>query len=113
MELKIEANTPVRFEDKVAMVPGEVTRERIVKNEGGSVSVLAFDKDAVIEHKSPSVEIVSVIEGSVKIIIDAKEHVLKVGDHLLMLPDTAHKAVALEPSRIVMVRLHTAATIGK
>jgi quercetin dioxygenase-like cupin family protein len=81
---------------------GSIVSRTLVKNDGGSLTVLALDAgQAISTHTVPHEAFVLVLDGEGSFTVGAKEHRVATG-HLLHLPATVPHAVAA-PVRFKML----------
>lgn len=106
METQFKVNTPVRLGSDIEFEPGRVTRLDFVKNDSGSVSILAFDAGVGIEpHAVPYDVMVQVVEGAFEFNVDGTLQYLKKHDVMIMPAMTVHSVkAAMEPSKLLLSR---------
>lgn len=106
METQEEIKTPVRLSGELDYKDGDVIAKNILSNNNGSVTLLAFDYNAMIaRHQVDADVLVSVIEGSVEFEIDDQRHKLDTGDSIIMPANTPHTVIALSKAKVVLTRI--------
>lgn len=87
-----------RLVDLIAVQPGAVVSKTLVDRPTGTVTLFAFDKgQRLSEHTAPFDALVTVLQGSVDIILDSVHHVLAAGEAIVMPAGAVHAVDALEP----------------
>lgn len=107
MRTQEEIKTPINLRNELDYKAGDVVAKDIVSNDNGSVTLLAFDYNAMISRHSVNCDVlVSVIEGSVEFEVEDQRHKLDTGDSMVMPANTPHTVVALEKAKVVLTRLN-------
>ena len=91
----------------VSYQEGSVISRTLIKEEKGTITLFAFDKDqALSEHTVNFDAMVNVLDGEAEIIIDGKPFRLKTGDMIIMPANKPHavKAVAQFKMLLVMIK---------
>jgi quercetin dioxygenase-like cupin family protein len=84
---------PVELASLVTYQTGAVVSRTLVKKNGGTVTVFAFDQgQALSEHTAPFDAIVQVLDGEVELVIGGKKVPAKPG-HTVLLPANVPHAV--------------------
>jgi quercetin dioxygenase-like cupin family protein len=82
---------PVELVNLVAYQDGGIVSRTLVKKNGGTVTVFAFDKgQALSEHTAPFDAIVQVLDGEVELVIGGKKVPAKAGQTVLMPSGVPH-----------------------
>lgn len=98
---------PLSLKELVAYQEGAVVSRTLVDEEGGTVTVFAFDEgQGLSEHTAPYDALVIAIEGKVDIKISGKDFHLNEGEIIIMPVNKPHalKAVTRFKMILVMVR---------
>ena len=78
----------------------------LLKNAGGTITLFAFDAgEGLSEHKTPYDAFVSVVEGSVRILIADREHSLHAGDSIVLPADVPHTVDAVTRFKMLLVMI--------
>lgn len=106
MKTQEEIKTPLKLKDELRYKDGEVVSKNVFSNDNGSVTLLAFDKGAMLaRHSVESDVMVYVIEGQVEFEIeDQRQHLLS-GNSILMPADTPHTVLALDRAKVLLIRI--------
>lgn len=91
----------------VQYAAGSVVSRTITKNDTGTITLFAFDKDqGLSEHSAPFDAMVNVIDGEAEVIIGGKSHFLKGGQSIVMPANIPHalKATAQFKMLLVMIK---------
>jgi quercetin dioxygenase-like cupin family protein len=92
----------MRLEELVAYQPGAIVSRIVLKRDGGSVTVFAFDAGQSLgEHTVPHAALVHVLDGDAEITVGGTVHRLRSG-HMVELPANIPHAV-MAPDRFKMV----------
>jgi len=87
-----------RLVDLIAVQPGAVVSKTLIERPTGTVTLFAFDKGQKLsEHAAPFDALVTVLQGSVDIILGGVHHPLTAGDAIVMPAGVVHAVDALEP----------------
>lgn len=82
--------------------------KNIFENSQGGVSLLAFKAgQSLAEHLAPAEVMVYVIEGEVKFTMLDQPHVIKAGEFMLMGEGVRHSVVALDDSKVILVKIRS------
>ena len=98
---------PLKLKELVAYQDGAVVSRTLVDEEGGTVTVFAFDEgQRLSEHTAPFDALVVALEGKVDIRISGKDFHLNEGEIIIMPANKPHalKAVTRFKMILVMVR---------
>jgi len=78
----------------------------ISRNEKGNLTLFAFDKGQNLsEHSAPYDAIIQVLDGSGKIIIDKKAHIVKAGQLIIMPANIPHAIEANERFKMLLIMI--------
>lgn len=106
MKTQEEIKTSFRLAGQLDFKAGEVVTKEVFSNANGSVTLLAFDKGAMLaRHQSPADVLVYVIEGAVEFEVDDTRQELKAGDSILLPSSTPHTVLALDRTRVLLTRI--------
>ncbi len=84
----------------------KVQFRNIFSNANGGVVLVGFKKGQKLDtHVAPAELMVNVIEGEIEFTILDKPHVLHTGEFLLLGQDVAHSVVALQDSKLMLVKV--------
>lgn len=82
---------------------GSIVSRQLVKNEGGNVTLFAFDKGQELsEHTAPFDALVEVLDGEVEIRISGQPYHLKTGEAILMPANEPHGLKALSAFKMLL-----------
>lgn len=94
----------------VEVADGAVVSRTLMKTEGGTVTVFAFDGgQSLSEHTAPFDALVQVLEGTLAVTIDGRAHSLAAGDAVLMPADIPHGVNAPSKVKWMLVMLKSGA----
>ncbi len=96
-----------RAAELVAYQDGSIVSRTVLKNEGGSVTLFAFDKSQIIsEHSVPYDAVVFVLDGEAEIQVGGAKNSLGPGSLLIMPANVPHavKATAKFKMLLTMVK---------
>lgn len=86
-----------RLVDLIAVQPGAVVSKTLIELATGTVTLFAFDQGQKLsEHTAPFDALVTVVQGSIDIILDGVHHTLTAGDAIVMPAGAVHAVDALE-----------------
>jgi quercetin dioxygenase-like cupin family protein len=95
---------PVELVNLVAYQDGGIVSRTLVKKNGGTVTVFAFDKgQALSEHTAPFDAIVQVLDGEVELIIGGKKVPAKAGQTVLMPSGVPHSVNASSKFKMLLI----------
>lgn len=87
-----------RLVDLIAVQLGAVVSKTLIELPTGTVTLFAFDQGQKLsEHTAPFDALVTVMQGSIDIILDGVHHTLTAGDAIVMPAGAVHAVDALEP----------------
>jgi quercetin dioxygenase-like cupin family protein len=97
---------PIRAMDLIDYQKDAVVSREILKCNGGSVTVFAFDQaEGLSEHTVPHEAVVHVLEGEFEISIAGKAMVVREGEMLIMPANKPHAVKALQNSKMILVMI--------
>jgi quercetin dioxygenase-like cupin family protein len=96
----------INFLDDIAYQKGSVVSKSILKNDGGTVTLFAFDsKQELSKHSTPFDALFQCVEGFFSITIANETHSIK-KDELILLPaNIPHSVVAEESSKCLLIMI--------
>jgi quercetin dioxygenase-like cupin family protein len=95
---------PVELANLVAYQDGGVVSRTLVKKNGGTVTVFAFDQgQALSEHTAPFDAIVQVLDGEVELVIGGKKVPAKAGQTVLMPSGIPHAVNATTKFKMLLI----------
>ena len=95
---------PVELVNLVAYQDGGIVSRTLVKKNGGTVTVFAFDKgQALTEHTAPFDAIVQVLDGDVELVIGGKKVPAKAGQTVLMPSGVPHSVNASSKFKMLLI----------
>ena len=90
----------------ISIAEGGVVSKQFIKNEGGNVTLFAFDKgQGLSEHTAPFDAIVQIVEGKAEVSIDGKKHIVGEGEMILMPANIPHALQATEAFKMCLIML--------
>lgn len=106
METKVEVKTPLRLADELTYGKEEILNKPVIGGNGGSVTLLAFDKGTMIaRHQADADVMVYVLEGAIEFEVEDQRQHLTAGNALVMPPNTPHTVLALEKSKVLLTKI--------
>jgi quercetin dioxygenase-like cupin family protein len=101
---------PVELASLVAYQDGGVVSRTLVKKNGGTVTVFAFDQgQALSEHTAPFDAIVQVLDGDVELVIGGNKVSAKAGQTVLMPAGIPHAVNATTKFKMVLIMVRESA----
>jgi quercetin dioxygenase-like cupin family protein len=101
---------PVELINLVAYQDGGVVSRTLVKKNGGTVTVFAFDKgQSLSEHTAPFDAIVQVLDGEVELVIGGKKVPAKGGQTVLMPSGIPHAVNATTKFKMLLIMVRESA----
>ena len=92
--------------DKVDYAEGSVVSKIIIRNQRGSITLFAFDKDEFLsEHTTPYDAIVQVLDGKGQVSIDGVNYDLVAGESIIMPADIRHAVHATERFKMLLTMI--------
>jgi quercetin dioxygenase-like cupin family protein len=100
----LPAAEPVDLAAQVAYQQGGVVSRTLVKKNGGTVTVFAFDQgQALSEHTAPFDAIVQVLDGEVELVIGGKQVPARAGQTVLMPANIPHAVNATTRFKMLLI----------
>ncbi|UCF71212.1 MAG: cupin domain-containing protein [candidate division WOR-3 bacterium] len=94
------------LKDLVEYAANSIVSREIVKSQGGSVTVFAFDQgQGLSEHTAPFDALVYNIEGEGEITISGTKHTLSAGDLIIMPAHEPHALLATSKFKMLLVMI--------
>jgi quercetin dioxygenase-like cupin family protein len=101
---------PVELATLVAYQKGGVVSRTLVKKDGGTVTVFAFDEgQALSEHTAPFDAIVQVLDGEAELVIGGKKVSVKAGQTVLMPANIPHAVNATTKFKMLLTMVRESA----
>ncbi len=83
--------------------PGGIVSKIITKNQGGNLTLFAFDNgQSLSEHTAPFDAVVQVVEGTGEFIIGGVSHLVKAGEMLIMPANEPHAVKAFGSFKMLL-----------
>lgn len=99
----IEKGVVVKLKEEVEYQKGQIVSKTLVQNEAVSLTLFAFEKgEEISTHAAGGDALVTVLEGTGKIIIDGKEFVLNEGESIVMPKDVPHAVYGQERFKMLL-----------
>jgi quercetin dioxygenase-like cupin family protein len=96
----IEITTLVNYSEAA------VVSRTLVKNEAGTITAFAFDKDqGLSEHSAPFDALVQVVDGEAEVVIAGTAHTVSAGQMILMPADIPHALRAVTQFKMLLTML--------
>jgi quercetin dioxygenase-like cupin family protein len=102
-------NLKAKVLDPVALVnyqTNSIVSREIIRNDGGRVTLFAFDEDqGLSEHTSPLDALVNILEGAADITVSGQTHRLKAGEMIIMPANAPHALQAVSKFKMMLTML--------
>ncbi|MBN2742262.1 quercetin dioxygenase-like cupin family protein [Breznakibacter xylanolyticus] len=99
-------STAYPLKGSVSYADGAIVSKIVTKNDAGNLTLFAFDKaQGLSRHSAPFDAIVQVLEGTAKIVIDDKEHILNEGELIIMPANIPHSVDAVERFKMMLIMI--------
>ena len=86
--------------------PGSIVSREVIKKDGGSVTLFAFDDEqGLSEHTAPFDALVNIIEGSADITVSGKMHHLQAGQMIIMPANESHALKAIGKFKMMLTMI--------
>ena len=96
----------LNFAGHVAYQEGQIVSRTLAQNKHHSLTLFAFDKgEEISAHESQGDALVLLLDGTGKITIDGKEHLLHAGEAIIMPAGVPHAVYAKEPFKMLLTVL--------
>lgn len=97
----IDSGIILNLSDEVAVLPGQIVSKTLAQSSYYTLTLFAFDQDEEIStHESEGDALLSVLEGSARVLLDGEEHLVKAGETILMPRRVPHAVYALEAMKM-------------
>lgn len=94
--------------DLVQYQDDSVVSKTVIKKETGTVTLFAFDSNqGLSEHTAPFDAMVSVLDGSVEIMISKKPYIVKKGEMIILPVGEPHSLKALERFKMMLTMIRS------
>jgi len=101
-----ESSKVYDLKSMVDYAAGSTVSKIIIRNEKGNLTLFAFDKGQNLsEHTAPFDAIVQVLDGTGKIIIEGKEHMVREGQVIIMPANIPHALEATEKFKMLLIMI--------
>jgi len=105
-QVNFESGKVFRFAEIVDYSEKSVVSRQVIKSERGSVTVFSFDRgESLSEHTAPFDALVQVIDGTARITIGGKEHILDAGESVIMPASVPHSVFAPERFKMILTMI--------
>lgn len=95
---------------EVAYQPGSIVSRTLMKRNGGTVTLFAFDEgQALSEHAAPFDALVQVLDGEVELVIGGQSVPARAGQTVLMPADVPHAVNATRRFKMLLTMLRQVA----
>jgi quercetin dioxygenase-like cupin family protein len=86
--------------------PEGIISRQIVRNDAGRVTLFSFDAgQALSEHTAAFDEIIQILEGEAKVIINGKENILLAGEAIIMPANLPHALKAVRKFKMILTTI--------
>ncbi len=100
----IKHETVLNIADEISYQPGQVVSKTLAQNNHHSLTLFAFEKDEEIStHSSEGDAMIVAIDGTGKITIDGKEHIVSAGETIVMPAGKPHAVYAAERFKMLLI----------
>lgn len=97
---------PVRLEDLLAYQTDAIVSRILLKRDGGSVTVFAFDEgQSLSEHTVAHSALVQVLDGEAEITVGGNRHRLHAGESVELPANVPHAVAAPTPFKMLLTML--------
>ncbi len=94
------------FKDSVEYSENSIVSKHVVRDKSGNISLFAFDaKQELSEHTASFDALVQVLEGKVRIQIQADGHILTEGESIIMPANIPHAVYAEEKFKMLLTMI--------
>jgi quercetin dioxygenase-like cupin family protein len=105
-ELKEKVLTPI---DMVSYQTGSVVSRMLAFTNSGTVTLFAFSEgEGLSEHTAPFDAMLYVMDGDARIVINGVEHLLTVGELIIMPANIPHAVYACTDFKMMLIMIHAA-----
>ncbi len=103
---RMPAAEAVKLADLVSYQEGSVVSRTLVKRNGGSVTLFAFDQgQSLSEHTVPFEALVQVLDGEIELVIGGESVAAKAGGAVLMPADIPHAVNAITRFKMLLTMI--------
>ena len=96
----------VILKEAVEYQKGAVVSKEILKTEGGTVTIFAFDAgQGLSEHIAPFDALVQILDGQAQINIEKTPHILAAGQMIELPAGKAHSLVAIQRFKMLLIMM--------
>lgn len=96
----------ISLKDSIKYQKDSVVSREILKKEGGTVTIFAFDVgQGLSEHASPYNAVIIIIDGTAEIIVSKERNELKAGEMLLMPANAPHSLRAIQSFKMILIMI--------
>lgn len=96
----------MRAADLIGYQKGSIVSREIVNKKTGTVTVFAFDKgEGLSEHTAPFDALVYILEGSAKIFISGKPHLVRKDELIIMPANKPHSLKAVKKFKMLLIMI--------
>lgn len=94
------------LKDSAPYQTGSVVSKSLLAKKAGNITLFAFDKgEGLSEHSAPYDAFVFIVDGSAKITIAGKEHLLTAGEMIIMPANEPHALQAVEKFQMLLIMI--------
>lgn len=99
----LEHEKIITLAQEVTVQPGQIVSKTITQNKAVSITLFAFSKGEEIgTHDSSGDALVTILEGTGKLIVGDNEFICKDGESLIMPAKIPHSVVAIEDFKMML-----------
>ena len=103
---QLPAATPVKLAEAVEYVPGGVVSRTLVKSNGGTITLFAFDAgQGLSEHSAPFDAFVQVLDGHAELTIGGQTVQAATGETVVMPANIPHAVQARQRFKMLLVMI--------
>ena len=94
------------LKETISIAEGGVVSKQFIKNNGGNITMFAFDKgQGLSEHTAPFDAIVQIVEGLAEVSIEGKKFEVSEGEMIIMPANIPHALHAVEAFKMCLIML--------
>lgn len=98
----------ITLKDSVKYQIGSIVSKEILKTNGGTVTIFAFDAgQGLSEHVAPFNALVQILDGEAQINIGKKSHILHEGELIEIPAGKPHSLKALKKFKMLLIMIKT------
>ena len=99
-------NVPNKIDELIDYQKDAVVSKTLIKNDKGSITVFAFDKDqGLSEHTAPFDALVQILDGKADILLGGETNVLEQDEMIIMPANIPHALKAIEKFKMMLVMI--------